>query len=137
MYAPFPLLFTIRVTLHAPDAWQMKKNFSHRSRASFDAFLPAHQYNVTTGSSKSPTDTNTSAIIIFDTLAARRARLVRRHAWSRGHAWCGAAPGTAKTPTRENASTGRVPDIAAVTAQWRDCVHDSRVHDAAGGARAR
>ena len=48
MYAPFPGLFTIRVTLHAHDAWQMKKNFSHRSRASFGAFLPAHRYNVTT-----------------------------------------------------------------------------------------
>src|SRR6267154_939722 len=31
--------YTVRVTLHAPDAWQMKKNFSRRSRASFGAFL--------------------------------------------------------------------------------------------------
>src|SRR6267154_4080244 len=30
----------------------MKKNFSRRSRASFGAFPQAHQYNVTTGSSK-------------------------------------------------------------------------------------
>ncbi len=43
----------IRVTLHAPDAWQMKKNFSHHSRASSGAFPQAPLYNVTTGPSKS------------------------------------------------------------------------------------
>jgi hypothetical protein len=53
MYVPFPRLFPLRVTLHAPDAWQMKKNSSRRSRASFGAFPQAHLYNVTTGSSKS------------------------------------------------------------------------------------
>ena len=47
------LTYFLRVTLHAPGAWQMKKNFSRRSRASFGAFPQAHPYNVTTGSSMS------------------------------------------------------------------------------------
>jgi hypothetical protein len=53
VYVPFSGLFPIRVTLYAPDAWQMKKNFSRHSRASFGAFPQAHPYNVTTGPSKS------------------------------------------------------------------------------------
>jgi len=51
---PFsPRLFPILVISRAPDAWQMKKNSSPRSRAFFGAFPQAHPYNVTTGSSKS------------------------------------------------------------------------------------
>jgi hypothetical protein len=49
----FTSLIPIRATLHAPDAWQMKKNFSPRLRAFFGAFPQAHPYNVTTGSFKS------------------------------------------------------------------------------------
>ena len=53
MYVPFLSLNSLRVTLHAPNAWQTKKNFSRHSRATFGAFPQAHPYNVTIGSSKS------------------------------------------------------------------------------------
>jgi len=137
LYAPFPRLFTIRVTLHAPDTWQMKKNFSHRSRASFGAFLPAHRYNVTTGSSKSSHQHQRHHYLRYPrsskSLIGPKARLVprtclvwgsarnRQNPYQRGYVYGSSAR-----------HCGGYRAVARLSSRFA-----SRVHDAAGGARAR
>lgn len=131
--------YSLRALLYA----QLTRDRRGKTSAVAHALLPASLPKLTRRTQQldhpSPSAHASTVIITIITsgaLAARRARMGRRHVWSRGHAWRGSAPGTANAPAGENASAGRTPDVTAPAAQWRDCIHDSRVLDTACGAGA-